>query len=93
MTYRVLEITEETADELATFLREHGIQETYGHPLGVILAALSSEQPSASVTAMREAIRILTPYKDIAPSGVPQRACAVLAGTLEALGASKRRLL
>jgi hypothetical protein len=71
---RVLEIPEESADELAVFLREHGVKDSYGDPLGIVLARLESRAMSSAVRALQEIVR------------APQRAVATAQGALEALG-------
>lgn len=56
------------------FLREHGVTDSYGDPLGIVLARLEAHVAATSVRALREIVR------------VPQRAAGIAWAALEALG-------
>lgn len=86
---RVLEIPEESANELAVFLREHGVTESYGDPLGIVLARLDSEAVSPAVRALREVVATLRLHDRSRLSRAPERALQVACAALDALGVEK----
>lgn len=84
MAYHVIELPDDEHEALLKALS--GVEAAYGDALGRALESLRSGAPSASVTAMQRALRMLGEHDGDPMSRAPSRAAGVLRSALESLG-------